>query len=183
MKKLAVYFMFVMFTGIVSAQVTELKEARVGFDPLLPEIVVSGNTYRITPKEKYAGEFEQDPMAYLNNYCNIEAFIDLVQDDNTSEYVVDIKSDKGNMQAKYCGEGNLKKVTCKLKNVLLPEDIREEVYRKYKGWIIVQNVHVVKGRNGKVGAEYYKIKLENNGRFQTLRINRNKMNVIEIAGL
>lgn len=167
----------------MSAQITELREARVGFDPQLPEITVSGNTYRIKIQEKYSGEFEKDPMAYLDKYCNIEAFIDLIQDENHIEYFVELKSTKGNMQAKYCREGNLKKVTCKLKNVLLPDDLREEVYRNYKGWTMVENIHVVKGRNGAIGEEYFKIKLENDGRIQNLKLKRNRMNGREIAGI
>lgn len=172
-----------MWAGVSTGQITELGEARIGFDEILPEITVKGNTYRMAVSEKFAGEFEQDPVAYLQKNCNIGAFIDLVQDDTTVEYMVELNSSKGRMQAKYCRKGNLKKMNCKLKNVLLPEDLREEVYRRYKGWTMIENVHVVKGKDGAVKEEFFRIKLENNGQTQDLKIKRNRAEKVEIAGI
>lgn len=173
--------MVLMAAGVAHAQITELKEARVGFDPLLPEVQIKGNNYIFKLKEKYAGEFEKDPIEFLDKYCEIEAFIDLVQDGKTVEYQVDLNSTKGRMKARYCKEGNLQKVSYRLKNVLLPPHLQEEVYRRYKGWNMTRNFHVVKGRKGKMLQEYYKIRLEKGGEVQNLRIDVNDLYNFELA--
>lgn len=173
--------MVFMWAGIVNAQFTELKEARVGFDPLLPEMTVDGEKYVIKVKEQYDGEFEKDPVAFLDKYCNIEAFIDLVRDEETLDYQVDINSTKGRMRAKYCKEGNLIRVSCKLKNVLLPPHLQKEVYSKYKGWNMTRNVHIVKGRNGSVQEEYFRIRLQKGDEVQNLKIDMNDLKPVEVA--
>lgn len=181
MKNLFVSLMFLLLAGITNAQITELKEARVGFDPLLPEVRVDGENYIFKFKEDYAKDFEKDPIAFLDKYCEIEAFIDLVQDGKTVEYQVALNSSKGKMKARYCKEGNLLNVSFKLKNVLLPAHLQEEVYRRYKGWNMTRNIHVAKGKNGKILEEYYKIKLEKGDEVQNLRINVNDTEEFEVA--
>lgn len=181
MKKLVVCLMALMLAGLTNAQITELKEARVGFDPLLPEITVEGDNYIFKVQEEYSGEFEEDPVAFLDKHCKIEAFIDLVQDGKTLEYEVAINSTKGKMRAKYCKEGNLLKLSYKLKNVLLPAHLQEEVYRNYKGWNMTRNIHVAKGKDGELVEEYYKIRLERAGEVQNLRIDVQDMADFEFA--
>lgn len=183
MKSFFVSLMILMWAGIGNAQFTELNEARVGFDPLLPEVIVDGENYVFKVKEKYSGEFEKDPVAFLEEHCQIEAFIDLVQDGKTVEYRVEVNSTKGKMRAKYCKEGNLLRVSYKLKNVLLPSDLQKEVYRKYKGWNMTRNIHVAKGKDGIVQEEYYKIRLEKGDEVQNLKIVINGSEPIEIASM
>ena len=69
MKRIFISLVILMWAGIVNAQFTELNEARVGFDPLLPEVTVDGANYIFKVEEKYAGEFEKDPVAFLNEHC------------------------------------------------------------------------------------------------------------------
>lgn len=174
--------MIFMWAGFTHAQFTELKEARVGFDPQLPEVTVDGNSYIFKIDEKYGREFENDPVAFLEKHCQIAAFIDLVQDGKSVEYQVDVKSTKGKMKAKYCKEGNLLLVSYKLKNVLLPPNLQEEVYRNYKGWKMTSNIRVAKGRRGKALEEYYQIRLEKGDEVQKVKLDVDELK-IEVAGI
>ena len=181
MKKVFVSLMLLMCSGIGNAQFTELKEARVGFDPQLPEMTVDGDKYIFNVKQKYEGEFEKDPIAFLEKYCEIEAFIDLVQDEKTIAYQVEVNSNKGRMKAKYCKEGNLIRVSYKLKNVQLPASLQADLYRNYKGWNMTRNIHFARSRNGNMRQEYYKIRLEKAGEVQNLKIEVNDPEPIEVA--
>ncbi|WP_324719555.1 hypothetical protein [Salinimicrobium sp. HB62] len=183
MKKMFLGLMILMWAGIANAQFTELKEARVGFDPNLPEVTVEGDTYVFRINKRFGEEFEKDPIGFLNKHCRLEAFIDLVEDEGINGYQVDVKSTKGRLKASYCKEGNLRKVSYKLKNVLLPPQLQEEVYRKYRGWNMTRNVHRAKGRDGIVEEEYFKIRLEKEGEVQNLRIDMEAAEIIELAGL
>ncbi|WP_037325013.1 hypothetical protein [Salinimicrobium terrae] len=181
MKIFFVSLVILMWAEIGNAQFTELKEARVGFDPVLPEVTVDGEKYIFKIREKYGREFEKDPVEFLDRYCKIEAFIDLVEDGKTLEYQVEVRSNKGKMRAKYCKEGNLLTVSYKLKNVLLPPHLQEEVYRNYKGWNMTRNIHVAKGRDGNVQQEYFKIRLEKGDEVQNLKIQVTDGKPIEVA--
>ncbi|MCC8361338.1 hypothetical protein [Salinimicrobium sediminilitoris] len=183
MRKFFVSLLILLWAGIGNAQFTELKEARVGFDPVLPEITVDGENYIFKIEEKYNGEFEKDPVAFLDKYCNIEAFIDLVQDGKTVEYQVEVKSTKGRMKAKYCKEGNLQRVSYRLKNVLLPASLQRDIYSKYKGWNMTRNIHIARGIDGDVQKEYFKIRLEQGDKVQKLKIDVDEIKPIEITSL
>ena len=183
MKKMFVSLMILFWAGIANAQFTELKEARVGFDPNLPEVTVEGDTYVFKINRRFGQEFEKDPIAFLNEHCQLKAFIDLVKENDINGYRVDVKSTKGILKANYCKEGNLRKVSYKLKNVLLPYQLQEEVYRNYKGWNMTQNVHVAKGRKGIIEEEYFRIRLEKDGEVQNLRIDMDAAEGIELAGI
>ncbi len=183
MKKFFVSLVVLMWAGIVNAQITELKEAKVGFDPFLPEVRVEGDRYIFDVNESYRGEFEKDPVDFLNKYCEITAFIDLIEDEKTFGYYVEVNSTKGNMKAKYCKNGNLLRVSYKLKNVLLPSNLQKEVYRNYKGWEMTRNIHVAKGKDGNVFEEYFKIRLEKGDEVQNLKIYVNDSEPIEVASI
>jgi hypothetical protein len=183
MRKFFASLMILMWAGMGNAQFTELKEARVGFDPVLPDVTVDGENYIFKLEEKYAGEFEKDPVAFLEKYCKIEAFIDLVQDGKTLEYQVVVQSTKGKMKAKYCKEGNLQKVSYRLKNVLLPVGLQRDLYSKYKGWNMTRNSHIARGIDGGVQQEYFKIRLEQGNKVQKLKIDVNELKPIEISSL
>ena len=96
--------------------------------------------------------------------------MDLVQDTNVNGYRVDVNSNKGRLKANYCREGKLRKVSYKLKNVLLPSQLQEEVYRKYAGWNMTRNVHVAKGSDGIIEEEFFLVHLEKDGEVMKLKI-------------
>jgi len=183
MKKLIVSLMILMSLSVANAQITELKEARVGFDPVVPEVIVEGNSYTFKINRNYGAGFEEDPIAFLEDHCQMEAFIEMIGENIADGYNVEVKSTKGRLRAEYCKAGNLKKVSYKLKDVLLPAHLQREVYGNFKGWNMTRNVHIAKGRNGYLTNNYFKIRLEKDGQVQNLKINGSKVSSIELAGL
>lgn len=182
MKKSIIYLVMLMWAGVgYGQQITELKEARIGFDPLPPEVIINGDRYTFEGVEAFPGEFEQDPLAYLNNYCDMEFFCAMMKDKDYKEYNVVLKSTKGKLKADYDKEGKLVKTSFKLENVLLPKELREKLCRDYSGWTLVENVHEGKGKRGFLDKEVFTIKLVKGNRSHDLKIDMAKPEEIIVA--
>ncbi|GHA27136.1 hypothetical protein GCM10007103_05660 [Salinimicrobium marinum] len=183
MKKLMIFFGILIWAGTAYGQeITQLEEAKIGFDPDTPSMVVQGDSFIFKAIEDFVGEFEQDPHAYLDKYCNMEIFVLSLKDNNYHGYLVDINSTKGKLDATFDKEGKLEKTSFKLKNVLLPDELREQVYRDYKGWTMVENMHVAKGKNGLVKEEFYRLKMVKGDQKQQIKITMTDFRGIEVAG-
>ena len=171
MKTLFVYLALVFWAGAIQAQeITELKEAKVGFAPLSSDVQRDGDHFTFRVNETYMGEFENDPLAFLENYFDIDNFIEEVKDEGYDFYEVSLLSGNGYLKAGYDGEGNLTKTSEKFKDVILPQALRETLYRDHSDWEMVKNVHVTTGRNGLVNRDFYRIKLKNDNRRMTIKV-------------
>lgn len=171
MKTLIICLVFALVAGVSRAQkITELKEAKVGFAPLSSEVVRDGNSYAFNVKESYAGEFETNPIAFMEAYFDIQNFIDEVKHENYDSYQVTFSSKKGRLKADFDKEGNLEATSERFKNILLPASLREQLYRDHKGWAMVKNVRVSRGESGVIDTEFYRIKLRNGDKRKILKI-------------
>ncbi len=171
MKTLFIYLVLVIWAGVSQAQeITELKEAKVGFAPLSSEVIRDGNNYSFNVKETYTGEFEANPLAFMEAYFDIHNFIDEVRDEEYDGYQVTFRSKKGRLQADFDERGNLQATSERFKNILLPANIREQLYREHKGWEMVKNIRMTRGENGLVNKEMYRIKLKNGTQRKILKI-------------
>lgn len=125
MKTLFIYLVLVMWAGVVQAQeITELKEAKVGFAPLSSEVIRDGNNFSFNVKETYTGEFEANPIAFMTAYFDIHNFINEVQKEEYDGYQVTFRSKKGHLKADFDEKGNLEKTSERFKNIVLPASQR-----------------------------------------------------------
>lgn len=171
MKTLFIYLVLVMWAGVIQAQeITELKEAKVGFAPLSSEVIRDGNNYSFNVKETYAGEFEANPIAFMTAYFDIHNFIHEVQKEEYDGYQVTFRSKRGHLKADFDERGNLEKTSERFKNILLPANLREQLYRDHKGWEMVKNIRVTRGENGLVKKEIYRIKLHKGTQRKVVKI-------------
>ncbi len=171
MKTLIFYLVLVIWAGVSQAQeITELKEAKVGFAPLSSEVIRDGNNYSFNVKETYTGEFEANPLAFMEAYFDIHNFIAAVEDEKFDGYQVTFRSEKGQLRADFDKHGNLGATSERFKNIILPARLREQLYRDHKGWEIVKNIRVARGDNGLVNKEFYRIKLRNGDQRRTIKI-------------
>ena len=171
MKNLFVWLVLGLWAGFSNAQeITELKEARIGFAPFEWETTNNQNTFRFSPVESHVGEFENDPIAYLDEYCDMELLASVLEDKKYSIYTLNVVSTKGNLDADFNKKGELIKTNFKLKNVLLPAELREQICKEYEGWTMVENIHVARIRNGRDVKEFYHIKLEKGNQSKILKI-------------
>ncbi len=162
MKTLVFYLVLMLLGGIANAQeITELKETKLEFAPFSSEVKRSGNNFTFKVREKYVGEFEKDPLLFLDNNFNVKQLLHEVKDEGIQIYGVTLNSSRGSLEAEFSSNGELVKSTSKFKNILLPGELRHQLYRDHKGWTMVKNVHVTRGKMGVAQKEFYRIKLEN----------------------
>ena len=151
-------------------QITELEEAKVGFAPLDVEVVESGDnfTYRVT--ESFTGEFVDDPIAFMKANFDIQNFMAAYEDRNYNSYHITFQSGKGFLKADFDKEGELVRTYQKFKDIVLPLDVRRELYNDNKGWNMTKNKYIASGRGELVEKEVYKIKVENGNKKRNLKI-------------
>lgn len=162
MKTLIFYLVLMLCAGFTNAQeITELKEARVGFAPLTAEVTRSGDDFSYKVTETYAGEFEKDPLLFMENHFDIKNFIAEVKGKDYHTYVVTFRSSKGNLQTNFNRNGELVRSNSKFKNTVLPRNLRHQLYNDHKGWEMIGNIHITNGKNGVVDQNIFKVRLKN----------------------
>ena len=160
--KTLIFSLVMLLAGTIQAQeFTELKEAKVGFAPLSSNVEREGNSFTFRINEGYKGEFEKDPLAFMEANFDIQNFISQVKHEEYDSYEVSFVSGKGILKADFNKDGDLVKSSSRFKNIVLPEKLRDQLYRDHKGWAMTKNIHITAGRDGIVNKDYYKIKLEN----------------------
>src|SRR5690606_32036884 len=102
MKKHIIILVLTLMTAATQAQnVIELKEATLNYSPLTYDIVEHGNIFAMKIKENSVGEFEKNPMAFMQKNFNIHQFINEIGDRGYDTYQVVFKSRKGALNAQY----------------------------------------------------------------------------------
>lgn len=171
MKTLIFSLLLVVATSVSHAQkITELEEAKVGFAPLNVEVSEDGDSFTYRVHEAYTGEFVDNPIAFMKTNFDIENFIATHADQNFDSYIITFTSGQGFLKADFDKEGELVRTYQKFKNVLLPLDVRRDLYTATKGWTMTENLYIASGRGDMLEKEMYKVKLENGNRKQTVKL-------------
>jgi len=170
MKTLIFSLLLIAVTTFSQAQeITQLEEAKVGFAPLDAEITRDGDSFSYKVNSNYTGAFSKDAIGFMKANFDIKNFIAEIGGDYNS-YVVTFTSGNGYLSANFDDEGNLVKTHQKFTDIVLPLDVRREVYMANKGWTMTQNKYVASGKGDLIEKENYKIKLENGNQKRTMKI-------------
>jgi hypothetical protein len=180
MKKLIIYSLLLFWVVSVKAQeITQLEETNVTFQPYVTNVdSYLDNSFSVMVDENYAGEFSKNPIEFMKANFDIHSFISFLDEQSNSGlqkrdyqyYRVTFNTDKGDLVAKFSKEGELEETSQKFKNILVPSEIRRELYRSYKGWNMVKNTYTASGKSDQIDEELYRIKLKNGNRSQIVKI-------------
>ncbi|MCH4824244.1 hypothetical protein ML462_13785 [Gramella lutea] len=170
MRTLIFSLLLIAVTTFSQAQeITQLEEAKVGFAPFDTKVTRSGDSFIYTVNESYAGEFTKDAIGFMKAHFDIDNFIAEFEGEYDN-YLVSLRSSKGFLNADFDKDGNLVKTYQKFKDIVLPLDVRREVYMANKGWTMTQNKYIASGRGELIEKEVYKIKLENGSSKKSVKI-------------
>lgn len=170
MKNLIFYSLLICFIATAQSQeITELKEARVILNPVSEKLTGNVDELTFNVKEKYTGEFMENPLGFMKNNFNIWSFIEPF-DKKYDSYLISFKTSKGSLNALYDDEGELKRHNQSFKDVVLSRKIMVDLYRDHKGWTAVGNKYIARGHGDQIKKAFYKIKLVNGNRKQTIKI-------------
>lgn len=151
-------------------KITQLEEAKVGFAPLNVKVNEDGDSFNYVVTESYAGQFAKDPIAFMKANFDIQNFIAMHEDRDYDSYHVTFSSKQGFLKADFDRDGSLVRTFQKFKNIILPVDLRRELYSSYKGWNMTSNKYVASGRGDILEKEIYRIKLENGDQKQNIKL-------------
>lgn len=173
------------WVGLVQSQtkdVVNLTETRVTANPM--ELVTNSwsNSLEFEVPEEYAGQFQENPVAFVASNFPIHDFIDQNKKKKYDSYEVTMRSRKGFITADYNRTGEMVSTYQKFKNINLPYDEIVKLHKDFRGWSVVKTLHVATTYRGDTNKEFYKVKLENGNKKRKIRIDINENDTRSIAG-
>lgn len=159
-----------------------LEETRLDYSPasLKMDPVTNSVTVKITETE--VGEFQRDPLTFIQNRFDIRQFIHENQEYAYDSFDVIFKTTKGVVQARYDKEGELISTHQRFKNIALPDDIKLEILRNYRNSQVLKNNHMVTSKGWMIDKEFYKVKIQDGDKVRRLKFHRNAQG-LSLVGL
>jgi len=184
MKSLIIYSLLLFCVISVKAQeVTQLKTTTITFEPIGFDVVANLDNYSFIVKENYAGAFSENPINFMKENFDIQSFITYLDGRKSTNlrktdyesYGVTFSSSKGYLEAKFSKDGELTETAQNFKDILLPLNVRRELYTSYKGWNMVNNSYTASGKSDQIDKELYRIKIKNGNRSRIVKIVPDRM--------
>ena len=172
MKTLIICLLLVGFIGTGHSQIV-LKETRLEYSPVSMKVDPITNSVTLKITEARVGEFQKDPLAFIQDKFDIQSFIAENQEYEFDGYDVYFKSNKGVVTARYDKEGEMISTYQRFKNVALPDDVKLEILRNYRNSQVLKNHHIVTSRNWMIDKEFYRVKIHDGDKVRRLKIDRN----------
>lgn len=177
-----IFCLFLFFgMGIGHSQIV-LKESKVEYIPGTMEVNAVTNSVSLTIPESFVGEFEEDPLTFIQDNFNIKQLIRDNEQYNFDSYQVFFQSKKGKVLANFDKEGELVSSFHRFKDVALPDDVKLEILRSHKNSKVVKNKHILTTKDLAINKEYYVVKILDGDQTRRLRIDRNAQG-LSLAGL
>ena len=169
MKKLFIGAILLISSFAVKAQEIQLEEVKVLSAPQITKVGSdhNGTTFNVEVQEASEGDFHRDPTGFLKQNLDMSDVVRM-SPENTRLYSVTFRSTKGTLTANFDKNGALKSTSQKFRNIILPADLRAELYRDYQGWAMVGNKYVAKGDANSVEKRAYHIKLKKGKRTKNI---------------
>ncbi len=170
--KTLILFLFVVFGMAVgqAQKVTQLKETTVEFAPYTIIPTSDLDTYNVAVNENYIGQFSSNALEFVKENFDAKKLIQSINEPGYDSYLVSFKSSKGFLNANYSKDGKLGYSHQMFKDVLLPLEIRRELYTNHEGWTMVKNKYVASGNGDKLNKEIYRINLKKDNKRQNIKI-------------
>lgn len=86
------------------------------------------------------------------------------------EIEVRFNNSKGYLKATFDKNGNLVNTFQKFKNIALPRNIQEQLYKENMGWSMTKNKYVASGKSDLIQKEKYRIRLSNGDQKKSITI-------------
>lgn len=153
MKKFFIFSLMLFIVGSASAKESSLS--------------ITERTEILIKNQK---EFSEDPLGYIVKNIRISDYIDLEGGERGEFYQVTFKAQKGFLRAIYNDKGKLRKSFQKFHNIMLPYEIRNELFSRYPGSDLLYVEYRGYGKNGTIEREVYKIKIAYAGKIKNVKI-------------
>ena len=169
MKALSIMLLLCFIGNAQAQKVIQLSEARVSYSP---EMKLTGNlnNLEVKVKEDYAGQFAHNPIKFMEDNFNIHDLIGSLDAKTYDQFDVTFKSKKGYLMASFDKNGELMKTSQKFRDIPLPRELNQQLWRDYKGYSMVKNKYVASGRGNTITKQHYLITLKNGKDQQNVKL-------------
>ncbi len=181
MKNLILCLLLMGFISIGHSQIV-LKETKVEYVPYSMKVDPVTKEVNLKISESYYGEFQEDPLAFIEGNFSIDRFIRENEEHDFDSYQVTFRSNKGNVLANYDKEGEMVSTYQRFKNVNLPDDVKLQILQQYRHAQILKNSHVVTSKKWMIDKEFYKVKIQDGDKVRRLKLDRNTQG-LSLVGL
>ncbi len=171
MKTVIICLLLVFFIGTGHSQIV-LDETWLDYSPASMKVDPVTNSVTLKITEAKVGEFQRDPIAFIQDKFDIHKFIAENQEYEFDGYNVYFKTNKGLVRARYDNEGEMLSTYQTFKDVALPDDIRLEILRDYRNSRVLKNRHIVASKGWMIDQEFYKVKIQDGDKVRRLKFNR-----------
>jgi hypothetical protein len=172
MKKLLAGLLLICFTGVVQAQIEELKEATIDYRPVSMKLDPGTQSVTIDIPEEYVGEFQNDPLAFMKKKFNVNQLIQENEGSDYTDYQVFFNTQKGYMVATYDEDGDLLSTFQRFEDAQLPNEARQKIMKKSKNARVIGVKHIVITDGWDIDKEFYKVKLQDGDKTRRIRLNQ-----------
>ena len=175
MKTLNFYLLLLSCVFSVNAQQTNQPE-NAGEEIRPIELVPTSNmhTYKCIVDAAYTKAFTENAIAFVEeNFSIHDDYLPLVKNHKHVSYLVTFANAHGFLEVTYNQKGEPIRTRQRFRNIIVPQNIRHELYKKYKGWRMVKNTYKALGGNSGLEKEVYRIKLKKGKKSQIVKIDPN----------
>jgi len=178
-----VIFYSLLFLCVVSVKAQEVTQLEATTVTLVSDGISYLDNNVFIVRENYAGELSENPVKFMKENFDIQSYISYLdlkkstdfQKSHKESYEVLFSTNKGDLVAKFSKDGELIETSQNFKNILVPSNIRKELYANYKGWNMVKNTYTASGEGDQIDKELYRIKLKNGNKSQIVKIVPDRM--------
>lgn len=171
MKTLIIFITLSLTTTLMCAQeVTVLDETRLFYAPLNAAISQKGDSYVFKINESASQRFAKDPIGFMKANFDIQGFINYTANEKYNGYLVTFVSRNGSLEAEFDRKGKLLGTRQQFDNVILPREIRNDVFSTYKGYSLTKAKYSARTKGEIIAKATYSIRLDNGKEKQNLKI-------------
>lgn len=171
MKKLLLCLLLIGFVSHGNSQ-TLLKEVKVEYTPVSMKIDPVSNSLEMMLPESWHGEFQQNPLQFVKTNFDGRK---LVEDNGSSDFVyyeVNFKSRKGNLLATFDKKGELTSSSQRFRDVILPSDVKHEIFNKYRDSKLLSNKYVAFSKGWNIEKELYTVKIQDGKKVRKIKVKK-----------
>lgn len=165
--KTTIILCLVFWMSTAQAQKTiALDPATVNYSSPAVLVTANGNNVNLEISEEYFNQFFDNPIKFVEENFDFHS----LQLQDFEEAQVRFVTTKGYLNATYDKGGDLVKTSQKFKNIYLPRNIWEQVYKENTGWTMLNNKYTASGKGNKIDKAVYQIKLSDGKKTKNIKI-------------
>lgn len=173
MKNLILCLLLFGFISTGHSQIL-LKEAKVDYIPESMKLDPVSNELVVNIPEKTVGEFQKDPLDFMKKSFDVQKLINDNKEEKYAGFIVNFKSKKGFMAARFNQHGDLLSSFQKFKDVRLPENERLLIVGKYRDAAIIGNKYIASSKGWDLTKEQYVVKIKDGNKTRRVRIDKER---------